>query len=281
LSGDRSRRRTESPTPPAENRYGRLIEEIFFSHFTRARAGFEFERGEMEKHAARLGIKLPKNLGDIIYSSRYRAGLPERVRATAPRGKQWVILPAGRARYRFAAEDVTEILANKILAETKVPDATPGVISMYALSDEQALLAKLRYNRLIDTFSRVTTYSLQSHLRTQVPGVGQVETDEIYVGVDRVGAHYVFPVQAKGGRDRLSSVQIQQDISMCARKFPSLICRPIGAQFMPGGVMALFEFRRGERGVEVVAEKHYRLVPPDQLSPDEIATYRIASTGEE
>lgn len=84
------------------------------------------------------------------------------------------------------------------MAETKVPDAPPGVIAMYSLNDEQALLAKLRYNRLVDIFTRVTCYSLQNHLRTAVPKLGQVETDEIYIGVDRRGAHYIFPVQAKG-----------------------------------------------------------------------------------
>lgn len=95
-----------------------------------------------------------------------------------------------------------------MLAETKVPDSTPGVIGMYALSDEQALLAKLRYKRLIDISTGVACYSLQSHLRTNVPGLGQLETDEIYIGVDKRGAHYVFPVHAKAGNDVISVVQI-------------------------------------------------------------------------
>src|SRR5439155_21625553 len=113
------------------------------------------------------------------------------------------------------------------IAETKVPDATAGVVAKYALSDEQALLAKLRYNRLVDIFTGVACYSLQNHLRTTVPDIGQVETDELYIGVDRRGAHYVFPVQAKGGRDKLSVVQIEQDLALCMHKFPYLICRPI------------------------------------------------------
>ena len=85
-----------------------------------------------------------------------------------------------------------------MMAETKIPDSTPGIITLYAQGDEQALLAKLRYNRLIDIFIGATCYSLQSHLRTTIPNIGQVETDEIYIGVDRRGSHYVFPVQAKG-----------------------------------------------------------------------------------
>ncbi len=63
---------------------------------------------------------------------------------------------------------------------------------MCSFTDEQALLATVRYNRLTDIFTGVTCYSLQNHLRTTVRGVGQVETDELYVGVDRLGKHYAI-----------------------------------------------------------------------------------------
>lgn len=145
---------------------------------------------------------------------------------------------------------------------------------MYALNDEQALLAKLRYNRLVDIFTRVTCYPLQSHLRTAVPRLGQVETDEIYIGVDRRGAHYVFPVQAKGKRDRLNVVQIEQDVVMCQHKFPNLICRPIAAQFMGDDLIVLFEFEEGEDGVVIASEKHYRLVPPEDIQEKDLIGYR-------
>jgi hypothetical protein len=141
------------------------------------------------------------------------------------------------------------IVPAPMLAETKVPDATPGLIALYALNDEQALLAKLRYNRLIDTFTGITCYSLQHHLRTTVPSMGQVETDELYVGIDRRGAHYVFPVQAKGGRDRQNIVQIEQDFAMCAMKFPNLICRAIGAQCMQDNLIALSSLKNHQGGL--------------------------------
>ena len=94
------------------------------------------------------------------------------------------------------------LIPNQNLAGTKIPDATPGIIAKYAFSDEQALLTRIRANRLIDIFLGIACYSLQNHLRTTVVGMGQVETDEIYVGVDKGGSHYVVPVQAKGGGDR-------------------------------------------------------------------------------
>jgi hypothetical protein len=166
------------------------------------------------------------------------------------------------------------LVPNAALSETKVPDATPGVVAKYALSDEQALLSKVRYNRLVDIFTGVACYSLQNHLRTTAPSIGQVEIDELYVGVDKKGCHYVFPVQAKGGRDRLNVVQTEQDFAVCADKFPSLIARPIAAQFMLDDIIALFEFEQGPKGVSVVSERHYRLVPPEEVTEADLERYR-------
>lgn len=189
-------------------RYQRIIEHIFLSHYKAGATSVPFKRDEIVRAARKLGVKLPKNLGDVVYSFRYRADLPQSVRDKAPKGKEWIIRPAGSARYRFELTDHATITPNAMLSQVKVPDSTSGIIAMYALNDEQALLARLRYNRLIDVFTAVTCYSLQSHLRTTVPGLGQVETEKVYVGVDRRGAHYVFPVQAKGGSDTLNVVQI-------------------------------------------------------------------------
>lgn len=65
----------------------------------------------------------------------------------------------------------------------------------------------------------MTCYSLQIHLRTAIPEMGQVETDEIYLGRDKKTAHYVFPVQAKGGKDKLNIVQIEQDFAVALSVF--------------------------------------------------------------
>ncbi len=258
------------------NRYLQIIERIFLDRFRNGMREVAFEREDIERVAKQLNIKLPKNIGDLIYTFRYRGALPLTVQDKAPPGESWIIRPAGRSRYCFALSKQPIIKPNEALVETKIPNATPGIIEMYALSDEQALLAKLRYNRLIDIFSGVTCYSLQNHLRTAVATLGQVETDEIYVGMDRKGAHYVFPVQAKGGNDQLSVVQIEQDLAMCQKKFPTLICRPIGGQFMQADLIVLFEFVMTDHGVAVVQEKHYRLVPPDQLTSEELQSYAKA-----
>jgi hypothetical protein len=133
---------------------------------------------------------------------------------------------------------------------------------------------ELRYNRLIDIFTGITCYSLQNHLRTFIAGIGQIETDEIYVGVDKKGRHYIFPVQAQGHSDKLNIVQIEQDFALCASKFPDLICRPIGAQFMESNLIALFVLESTPEGVKIAEEEHYRLVTPDEVTPEDLRAYQ-------
>ena len=256
------------------NRYAAIIEKIFFSHWKKGLKEFEFDRSEIKEWAAKLEIDLPDNIGDLIYTFRFRAPLPASIRKTETKGMQWHIQLAGRAHYRFKLAKENRIVPRAELLTIKVPDATPELIGAYALDDEQALLAIVRYNRLIDIFLGITTYSLQNHLRTTAKGVGQIEIDELYVGIDTRGCHYVIPVQAKGGNDQISIVQTQQDITTCAEKFPGIKCRAISVQFMDDDIIALFELTVDDEEVKVVDERHYKLVPADEIDKKAIVSYR-------
>lgn len=256
------------------HRYKVLIESIFFDHWKEGTNEFIFVRDEIKKKADELKIDLPDNIGDVPYSFRYRIALPQKVIDTQPEGREWIIEGAGRSQYRFKLVPTTRIKPSETLATIAIPDATPELIRAYALDDEQALLAIVRYNRLIDTFLGLTTYSLQNHLRTTVKGIGQIEIDELYIGLDRHGCHYVIPVQAKGGKDQIGVVQAAQDIRYAEQEFEGMRCRPIAAQFMDGGVIALFELTLQGDEVKVVEEKHYQLVPADALDQAAIRSYR-------
>lgn len=262
------------PRPdPNTNRYRVLIERVFFKHWSIGLTEFEFDRDEIQGHAAAEGIALPKNIGDLIYSFRFRVPLPQSILETQPDGLEWVIEGAGKAKYRFRLMKVTRIKPSEALATIAIPDATPELIRLYTLDDEQALLAIVRYNRLIDIFLGLTTYSLQNHLRTTVSGVGQIEIDELYVGLDKHGCHYVIPVQAKGGKDQIGVVQIGQDLAFAAENFPEMRCRPIAAQFMAGGIIALFELVLDDGQVKIAEERHYKLVAANELDREAIRGY--------
>ena len=259
------------------NRYQAIIARVFTDHHRKGLTEFEFTRDEFIAIAESLNIDLPKNVGDVIYSFRYRNELPQTIRGTATNNLEWIIEGAGRARYRFKLVRLNRIVPRDELLTIKIPDATPEIITAYALSDEQALLAKVRYNRLVDVFLVITAFSLQNHLRTTVRNVGQIEIDEIYIGIDRNGRQFVVPVQAKGGNDKHGVVQSQQDIACCAEKFPNLICRAVSAQFMTEDRIAMFEITVQNGDIRVVDEKHYQLVPANAISPDELRLYSSRS----
>ncbi len=260
--------------PERRNAYTRIIEEIFHSRYHPGDAAVPFERREIAETAQRLGINVPKNVGDLIYSLRYRMPMPETISCTAAKDLEWAILPAGRSVYEFRQVRFSEIKPNRQLAWTDIPDATPGSISLYALSDEQSLLATVRYNRLIDIFTGLTCYSLQNHLRTSVPiwnpiqqrdESTQVETDELYIGIDKHGQHFAIPVEAKGEDDALSIVQIWQNSLVCKAKLLDLPVRCIAIQKLSASVVALIELQVLDvDDIAIVEEKHYQLVAPDE-----------------
>ena len=83
---------------PDEPLYDVIISRIFDDHYREGVTQFEFNRDELAAAAKALGLDDPKNLGDLIYSFRYRKPLPERIRTTATGQLEWIIEPAGRAK---------------------------------------------------------------------------------------------------------------------------------------------------------------------------------------
>ena len=223
----------------------------------------------------KLGYPRIKNLGDIPYSFRFRKELPEEIKETAPKNGEWIIVGAGIAKYEFRLASPSKIEPALNRKKIKIPDSTPEILKMYAPgTDEQALLTRIRYNRLIDIFLGITCYSIQNHYRTTVKGIGQIEVDEIYIGMNKRGVHFVIPCQAKSPGDRFGIVQVLQDIELCKERYPSAICRPIAIQFTGANEMAILELSVSEKNqvlkLSVVDEKHYSLVPQDGLSSDEL-----------
>ncbi|MTJ13804.1 endonuclease [Anabaena sp. UHCC 0187] len=257
-----------------EGLYNSVITGIFQRYHQTGLEYFEFNRNELPEIAKELGIQSAKNLGDILYAFRFRKPLPKVITDTAPTGLEWIIELNGTGNYCFRLVKINRIIPNLNLIPIKIPDATPEIINQYMSGDEQALLTKIRYNRLIDIFLSVTAYSLQNHLRTNVKGIGQIEIDEVYVSVNSNGMQFIVPVQAKAGNDQISIVQTKQDISYCFEKFPNLICRSISAQFMKNALIAMFELTIYEGEVRIVQEKHYKFVPADQISETDLQNYR-------
>ena len=272
-----------------ETVYVRIIRKLFAERHAHGRRSFDFDRGDITAIAQRLRVSVPKNLGDNIYAIRHgRQELPDDIKALAPRNKSWLLLPNGRGKYRFQAAARTFLAPDESLEATLIPDATPQILNRYVQGDEQAVLARILYSRLIDIFLGVAAYRMQSHLRTTIKHFGdsQIEIDEVYVGTEQSGAHFLIPVQAKGlaTKERISCVQLICDNYWCAESFPNAVARVLAAKIIRKETLgrtkdimtiALIEAKIDDNyNVTKARERHFKLVPSSLLSDAQVKRYR-------
>jgi hypothetical protein len=267
------------------SKYEQIIEWVFTNNYHDGDVVVAFSRSELVNASDALALPRIKNLGDIPYSFRFRRELPEGIQATAPEGAEWIIVGTGVGEYSFRLASPGKIEPTLHSYPIKVPDATPEIVRHYAPgTDEQALLTRARYNRLIDIFTGLACYSIQNHLRTTVEHIGQVEVDEIYVGVNKRGTQFVLPCQAKSPGDRFGIVQVMQDMALCEARYPMAICRPIALQFTSEDSVALLELAVREKDdvlmLNTVDEKHYQLVPRSEISDAELRILKETEAGD-
>lgn len=170
----------------------------------------------------------------------------------------------GKGLYSFVKLDASpEVVIPPELATVFIPDAMPEIVLEYAGSDEQGILAKLTYNRLLDIFLQVTCYHLQNHWRTSIKGKGQIEVDDLYIGLNTKGQQFVVPIEAKSADDRLNKTQIVQMIAFAQERYPKLILKPVGVQEMKDGSLVLIQFTPATHpdAVKIAEMRRYKLVP--------------------
>lgn len=271
---------------PEESRYARIFSTLFDRHPDALQTGFVWQREDIENISKELGIKTPKNLGDTIYSYRHRKELPDAILSRAPQGYAWLLLPHGRSAYRFVLAHRTFLEADQSLPVADIPDATPQIVAKYAQSDEQAVLARIRYCRLVDMFLGLASFHLQSHLRTTIAKFdgAQTELDEIYVGVDGSGRQFVIPIQAKGLKDKIGAVQVVTDHHACLEKFPTMIPRTLVAKttaeeevdgFGRVFTITLLEASVSDgHNVKINRQARFRIVPSAMISGEQLSKSR-------
>ena len=120
-----------------ENRYSSLVGYVFEHGFKKGKTEFTFTRDQFVAAAKKLRITLPKNIGDVLYSFRYRCPLPEGVLKTQPEGHEWVILGAGKAVYQFKLVKKSRILPSPNLMSVKIPDATPEIMALLQIVENR------------------------------------------------------------------------------------------------------------------------------------------------
>jgi hypothetical protein len=207
-----------------KNKYDQLLASIFQSKWESSLTKVPFSKDEVIDAAAKLDLRI-KNLADVIYTYRSRRRMPEEI---LKRGN-WVIAAQGSGMYAFVkiAGETTVTIPHSLKVYS-LPCAVPDIVAQNLARDEQGMLTIVRYNRILDVFCGLACFHLQSHIRTHIPKHGQVEIDELYVGVDKDGRGFVLPVEAKEEGERLGLDKVVALTLFARARYPKLICRPIG-----------------------------------------------------
>jgi hypothetical protein len=143
-----------------------------------------------------------------------------------------------------------------------IPYAVLEIVAHNLARDEQGMLTMVRYNRLLDVFTGVACFHLQSHIRTHLRSHGQVEIDELYVGVDKDGQGFVLPIAAKEEGEKLGLDKAVALTLFARARFPKLMCRPIGILRRGLQQFDFVEFEPAEElsKVVVLEMRRYQLV---------------------
>ncbi len=244
------------------SRYDRVILTVFerlIELYGPGEDEYFFDKDFLDLIADELKIK---NIPDIIYS--YRSGRRPFPLAILSHG-HWIIRGMGKGKYVFTRLNFpAELTLPYDMEITSILSATPEVVLRYAKGDEQSTLVQIRYNRLVDIFTGLTAYHLQSHVRTYVDELGQIEIDDLYLGVDTDGNWFCIPLEAKPSHpgDQLGRIQIASMIAYAEQEFPDLPVRPIGVKAITDGSIFFVEFTATPDPAEVQSRfyKRYQLI---------------------
>ncbi len=241
--------------------YDKALLEIFQRHYRQGARYLKFNKDELAEACRKQGITI-RNIPDVIYAYRSRRKLPSAIQETG----HWAIEAAGKGAYAF------RLLDNPPHFDIPFPDyapvdiynALPEVVEGLLREDEQSLLTTVLYNRLVDIFTGLTCFHIQNHYRGFVKELGEVELDALYAGVDKTGALYVLPVEAKSQAENelIGRIQISQMVKLVQQDFADLRRRILAIKALPDSTIAMVEFNDQEDPdkLSIVSVSRFRLI---------------------
>jgi hypothetical protein len=130
-------------------------------------------------------------------------------------------------------------------------------------------VTRVLYNRLIDIFTGLTCFHIQNHYRGFVEGMGEVELDALYVGIDKTGKLYILPIEAKSQAENemIGRVQISQMAKLVRQDFADLDRRILAIKYLKDGTIVIIEFddQVEPDDFKIVSVSRFRLIRQEQI----------------
>ena len=260
--------------------YTPILRAVFRKKYIEGATRVDFTLDDIRSELIAAGLQA-KNAPDLIYRMKSRTALPEEIQALGFR----ILQITGRGKYALIVGQSTLIEYPEPREVVTVLDRTPLPVQELlgpdlGLLDEQAMLSVVRYNDLITHFLQAQAFHFKAHIRRSVPGVGQVEVDDLHLAVESTApGQYrpvIVPIEAKAKDDPVNRVQIAAQIRFAQHEYPGFAVRPITIKLFADGLLLFMEFNPTTVPDEliVVGFSHYRLRPTLRV-PAEITAIQV------
>lgn len=242
--------------------YVPILNHVFAKYYKEGDTNVRFSLDDVRQAAEDLKIVV-RNPGDVIYRMRSRTELPK---AITDKGF-YILRQVKRGVYQFevGTSTLVPIPVGEIIDAI---DQTPLPVRRLLpenLSeiDEQGLLTIIHYCNLVSHFTGLQVFRLKSHVRKGVKLVGQVEVDEVDVGISLniADTPIIFPIEAKASPDALNWTQIAAQVTFAMQYFPDHVIRPIAVKVDYDSLIHILEFNSTQEPskLQVLRSTTYRL----------------------
>ena len=247
--------------------YVPILRAIFKAKYRRGVKEVDFNLDDIRSAALKLGI-VTRNPADVIYRMRSRTKLPSEILKKG----FFILRQVGRGKYRLeqAESTIVNIPENEIIDAIDITPLPVRRLLPEDLSeiDEQGLLTVVDYCKLLSHFTGLTVYRLRSHVRKGVLLVGQVELDEVDVGVALRDddSPIIFPIEAKAADEAVNWVQVAAQVMYSEQYFPGYAIRPIAMKLDYDSLIHFLEFNvtTDAKKLKIIRSATYRLTVSEQ-----------------
>ena len=152
------------------------------------------------------------------------------------------------------------------MAPVGILDNTPTVVGQLARDERELLLARLRFNRLLDNFLGISTFPV--HLLFDSPFYDSIgpEVEELHFGIAPFGDKCMVIVLSErwNGSPAISKLRASSEVPF--KYSHNMRVHFILAHQTGGNCLALIELDLSSQRSKVKAEKHYEFIKPDELN---------------
>ena len=156
-----------------------FVDYLMKNNFINSLTPISFERTDILEICAKEFGKAPKNLGDIIYSLRYRLDYLSTYDYLLEKDYTWTLLSTGIGKYELSPLKKLRIPSLESEDIIYIKDNTPKHIHELRPLNDQSLLMKIIQNDILNEFLQDDLVFLQAHHKVNLQNWGQAEIDGI------------------------------------------------------------------------------------------------------